>query len=86
MTDVFIFRGGTFQNLCAAGAGQSSVRNPFAYACDINADGLVELPELVSLPAADAAEAFREALKKLPLRVNAHRTRRSRRVGLCVIP
>lgn len=56
MTDVFIFRGGTFQNLCAAGAGQSSVRNPFAYACDINADGLVELPELVSLPAADAAE------------------------------
>lgn len=55
-TDVFIFRGGTFQNLSALDTAQQTVRNPFAYACDINSDGLVELPELVSLPAADAAE------------------------------
>ena len=54
-TDVFIFRGGTFQNLSAADQTQQMTRNPFAYACDINADGLVELPELVQLPAADAA-------------------------------
>ena len=54
-TDVFIFRGGTFQNVSALDDTQQTVRNPFAYACDINSDGLVELPELVSLPAADAA-------------------------------
>ena len=54
-TDVFIFRGGTFQNLSALDHAQKTARNPLAYACDINADGLIELPELVSLPAADAA-------------------------------
>ena len=54
-TDVFIFRGGTFQDLSAASNAQQSARNPFAYACDINADGLVEIPEPVTLPAADAA-------------------------------
>ena len=54
-TDVFIFRGGTFQNLSSLDETPQTVRNPFAYACDINSDGLVELPELVSLPAADAS-------------------------------
>ena len=58
-TDVFIFRGGTFQNLSSLDETPQTVRNPFAYACDINSDGLVELPELVSLPAADAvAETY----------------------------
>ena len=56
-TDVFIFRGGTFQNLSSLDETPQTVRNPFAYACDINSDGLVELPELVSLPAADASAA-----------------------------
>ncbi len=53
VTDVFIFRGGTFQNLTAEGQAQT-VRNYFVYADDINSDGLIELPELVTLPAADA--------------------------------
>ena len=54
-TDVFIFRGGSFQSLTEQTQTQQTVRNPFACACDINGDGLVELPELVALPAADAA-------------------------------
>lgn len=55
MTDVFIFRGGSFQSLTGTEPSQQTVRNPFACACDINGDGLVEIPELVALPAADAA-------------------------------
>ena len=54
-TDVFIFRGGSFQSLTEQTQTQQTVRNPFACACDINGDGIVELPELVALPAADAA-------------------------------
>lgn len=58
-TDVFVFRGGRLQNLSAKqekASAVSSVRNAFAYPGDLNGDGIVELPELVSLPAAEGGE------------------------------
>lgn len=56
VTDVFVFRGGSLQNLSALSDAPHAVRNALAYAADINEDGIVELPELVALPAADAQE------------------------------
>ena len=55
ITDVFAFRGGTFQNITSSGGGTSvqTVRSYFVYANDIDSDGLIELPELVELPRID---------------------------------
>ena len=56
VTDVFAFHGGIFQNVSAAALGQSvqTVRNYFVYAADIDHDGLIELPQLVTIAANEA--------------------------------
>ena len=53
VTDVFAYRGGVFQNVSATDTGMSvqTVRNYFVYAADIDSDGLIELPQLVTPPA-----------------------------------
>lgn len=55
VTDVFAFRGGVFQNVTASDTGMSvqTVRNYFVYASDIDSDGLIELPQLVTPPSSD---------------------------------
>lgn len=51
VTDVFAFRGGSFQNVTSSdGLSTQTVRSYFVYASDIDYDGLIEMPELVSLP------------------------------------
>ncbi len=52
VTDVFAFDNGTFRNIAATGEGTSvqTVRSYFVYAADIDADGLIELPQVVALP------------------------------------
>ena len=51
VTDVFAFRGGSFQNVTLADEDRAvqTVRNYYVYATDIDTDGLIELPELVPL-------------------------------------
>ena len=55
ITDVFAFRGDSFQNITSSDAGTSvqTVRSYYVYANDIDSDGLIELPELVELPRID---------------------------------
>ena len=55
LTDIFAIRDGTFQNVSSSDNGLSvrTVRNYFVYASDIDADSLIELPELVTLPSID---------------------------------
>ena len=54
VTDVFAFRNGTFQNVTSSdGLSTQTVRSYFVYASDIDYDGLIELPELISLPASE---------------------------------
>ncbi len=55
ITDVFAFRGDTFQNITSSDGGTSvqTVRSYYVYANDIDSDGLIELPELVELPRID---------------------------------
>ena len=55
VTDVFAYRGGVFQNVSATDTGMSvqTVRNYFVYAADIDSDGLIELPQLVTPPSSD---------------------------------
>ncbi len=52
VTDVFAFRGGSFQNVTLADEDRAvqTVRNYYVYATDIDTDGLIELPEFVPLP------------------------------------
>lgn len=52
VTDVFAIRDGVMQNVASAHAAASSmsVRNYYAYATDIDGDGLIELPDVQSLP------------------------------------
>lgn len=58
VTDVFAFRGGTFQNITSTDSGTSAgtVRSYFVYATDIDGDGLMELPEIVQLPGGESGE------------------------------
>ena len=52
VTDVFAFSGGGFTNLTHADGEHTvpTLRSYFVYACDIDGDGLIELPELLQLP------------------------------------
>lgn len=54
VTDVFAFRDGVFQNISAQDADFSvqTARNYFVYAADIDADGVIELPQVITLPVA----------------------------------
>lgn len=61
-TDVFALRDGTLQNIAASQEGGMSVRNYYVYGTDIDEDGLIELPDVQTLPdLTDAADttAFR---------------------------
>ncbi len=56
VTDIFALRGEEFVNLCAGDSIERSVkivRGYFVYCCDIDGDGLIELPRLVDLPAVE---------------------------------
>lgn len=52
VTDVFALRDGVFQNIAASGEvpGGLTVRNYNVYGTDIDDDGLIELPEVRTLP------------------------------------
>lgn len=61
ITDVFAMQNGVFCNISAAGGDEtvSTVRNYYVYAADIDEDGLIELPRIVSLRAqGDTEENF----------------------------
>lgn len=52
VTDIFALRDGTFTNMALseeAGTGVATVREYYVYSCDIDADGLIELPRLIAL-------------------------------------
>lgn len=57
ITDVFSLVGGSFVNVSSAGGqnGVSTLRNYYVYADDIDMDGVVELPELITLKTPDEA-------------------------------
>lgn len=57
-TDVFVFQNGQFRNVLAGEDSRavSVMRDYCVYAADIDDDGLIELPQVVPLPAADEAE------------------------------
>lgn len=52
VTDVFAFQNGSLQNIANAAdaSGSLTVRNYYAYGADIDDDGLIELPEVETLP------------------------------------
>lgn len=52
VTDVFAFQNGSLQNIANAtdASGSLTVRNYYAYGADIDNDGLIELPEVETLP------------------------------------
>ncbi|MBE6985223.1 MAG: hypothetical protein E7434_06415 [Ruminococcaceae bacterium] len=53
VTDIFGLRGGSFANLSLTGepdTGVKTVREYYVYSCDIDSDGLIELPRLLPMP------------------------------------
>lgn len=53
VTDIFGIRGGVFTNLTLSeetDTAVSTVRDYYVYSCDIDKDGLIELPRLIDLP------------------------------------
>ncbi len=53
VTDVFVYEGESFRNLALPRDTDTSVqtvREYYVYSCDIDGDGLIELPRLISLP------------------------------------
>lgn len=53
VTDIFGMHGGTFTNLSLSDetdTAVSTIRDYYVYSCDIDADGLIELPHLIDLP------------------------------------
>lgn len=62
VTDVFGFRDGEFANLTLPTelAGVRPVRDYYVYACDIDADGLTELPRLVEMQSIEAEKTSQE--------------------------
>lgn len=54
VTDIFAFRDGVFTNVSRSdetGISVQTVRDYYVYGCDIDDDGLIELPRIQSLPA-----------------------------------
>ena len=59
ITDIFALRNGTFTNISnesATGISAQTIRNYFVYAADIDADGVIELPQPKQLPQAQSAD------------------------------
>ncbi len=61
ITDVFVYKDGSFINLSTSGAvgtGAQSIQNYFVYATDIDSDGIIELPQPRQLPAVGESETL----------------------------
>lgn len=52
VTDIFGFRNGVFSNFALSEDSNAvaTVRDYYVYSCDIDADGLIEIPRLIALP------------------------------------
>ena len=74
VTDVFAFQDGTFRNLTAreAESAVSTVRSYYVYASDIDGDGLIELPQILPLPAAEGSEENDSAISWYNLDLDGH--------------
>lgn len=75
ITDVFAFRGGSFENVTSTAGGTSvqTVRSYYVYANDIDSDGLIELPELVELPHLDDASGAYSIIRWYNLGMNGEK-------------
>lgn len=62
VTDVFGFRDGEFTNLAPASeaAGVRPVRDHYVYCCDIDGDGVIELPRLVETQSFETEKSSQE--------------------------
>lgn len=61
-TDIFAFRDGKFTNICHSDEMDTSVetvRDYYVYSCDIDGDGLLELPYLSAMPELPEEESSR---------------------------
>lgn len=59
ITDIYGFRNGVFSNLSKSedtNTGVQTVRDYYVYSCDIDDDGLIELPHLIELPSISGDE------------------------------
>lgn len=76
LTDVFAFRNGQFSNVSLAGSGMSdlTLRSLGVYASDIDSDGVIELPEPVSLPVSGESDEVFSLLRWYNLDLNGNRT------------
>lgn len=63
ITDIFALRGGKFTNICHSDevdTGVETVRDYYVYSCDIDGDGLIELPYLSAMPELPDEESSRD--------------------------
>ena len=63
VTDIFGLRGGTFANLSIndePDAGVKTVREYYVYSCDIDSDGLIELPRLIPMPTINGDDSSKD--------------------------
>ncbi len=63
VTDIFGLRNGNFANLSVNGepdAGVKTVREYYVYSCDIDSDGLIELPKLIPMPSLKDDESSKD--------------------------
>lgn len=56
VTDIFGLRRGVFTNLSKTDETVKTVREYYVYSCDIDNDGLIELPKLIPMPTIDGEE------------------------------
>ena len=59
ITDIYGYRNGTFENLtmtAETNTAVQSLRNYNVYSCDIDGDGVIELPRIIALPEAEFEE------------------------------
>lgn len=76
LTDVFAFRNGQFSNVTLSDSGRSdpTLHSLGMYAADIDSDGVIELPEQVTLPVSDASGEVFSLFKWYNLDLNGNRT------------
>ena len=73
ITDIFALLDGTLTNFTLSGSTDTdvkTVRDYYVYSCDIDADGLIELPRLIPLQALEGEESSRN--RSLILWYNLH--------------
>lgn len=54
VTDIFALRDGEFVNMTHSNEGVPTLREYYVYSCDIDDDGLIELPRLQALPSIES--------------------------------